>query len=275
VAAEPFNRLFRLRTPIATLSTHARRHTPATPAGFIFHLSRCGSTLAAQLLAAVPHHRVLSEAEPIDTILRADLPDSAKINLLCAWISLVAHPFQGEPPRLFIKFDSWHLLDLPLLRRAFPSVPWLFLYRHPLEILVSHRRSRGSQMVPGLLPPARFGLTHEQAVALPWEAYAVQVLARLCEAALAYQGEGQALSYERLCAAGGTALLEAFHIPYDDELLPQMHTVMGRHAKEPTHPFTADSAAKRAAATATDHALYHNHLAPLIAQIETWERRTT
>ena len=41
------------------------------PSGFIFHMSRCGSTLAARMLAASPRNIVLSEADPIDYVLRA------------------------------------------------------------------------------------------------------------------------------------------------------------------------------------------------------------
>jgi hypothetical protein len=36
------------------------------PDGFVFHMSRCGSTLVAQMLAVVPDHVVVSEAEPLD-----------------------------------------------------------------------------------------------------------------------------------------------------------------------------------------------------------------
>ena len=49
----------------------------------------------------------------------------------------------------FVKFDSWNTLDLALIRRAFPDVPWIFLYRDPVEVIVSHMRQRGSQMIPG------------------------------------------------------------------------------------------------------------------------------
>src|SRR5262249_22714547 len=54
------------RTPFARLFEH---HTPlelssdgAAPSGFIFHMSRCGSTLIAQMLAALPRAVVISEA---------------------------------------------------------------------------------------------------------------------------------------------------------------------------------------------------------------------
>ena len=42
---KPFNRLFKYSTPIDALAGRLRDHPGLPPAGFIFHLSRCGSTL--------------------------------------------------------------------------------------------------------------------------------------------------------------------------------------------------------------------------------------
>lgn len=268
----PFNRLFRLHTS-RTLSATAAHDDGAIPlAGFIFHLSRCGSTLAAQLLARLPRHLVLSEAEPIDTILRAPmLTDGEKIERLRELMRLWGQPRSPETTHLFVKFDSWHLLRLPLIRRAFPTVPWLFLYRDPIEIMVSHRRRRGSQMVPGLLPAESLGLRHAEAVQISFEAYGVHLLARLCEAALVAPDGGRALSYERLCVGGGRLLLESFGLPYAEADIPIMDSVMRRHAKEPLQPFVADGIAKQAEATAQERALCQAQVAPLIAQLEAWQ----
>ena len=40
------------------------------PSGFIFHMSRCGSTVISQMLAALAEHVVVSEAGPIDALAR-------------------------------------------------------------------------------------------------------------------------------------------------------------------------------------------------------------
>ncbi|HET9222191.1 MAG TPA: hypothetical protein VFO07_06795, partial [Roseiflexaceae bacterium] len=62
----PFSRLFFLRTPVDALAQlHAARPGVA-PSGFVFHMSRCGSTLVAQMLATLPQTLVIAEAEPID-----------------------------------------------------------------------------------------------------------------------------------------------------------------------------------------------------------------
>src|SRR5688572_17070871 len=76
---QPFNQLFLQETPMAALLD---RHTEAPglrPTAFIFHGSRCGSTLLAQMAAAMPQTIVISEAPPVDHVLRAPVPDAARV----------------------------------------------------------------------------------------------------------------------------------------------------------------------------------------------------
>src|SRR5262245_14392800 len=68
---QPFHQLFRVQTPIDVLESEGAKR----PTGFIFHMGRCGSTLIAQLLASLESTVVISEAQPIDAVLRADVPD--------------------------------------------------------------------------------------------------------------------------------------------------------------------------------------------------------
>ncbi len=69
----PARLLFRRQTPVAALEAWQDDPSALPPRGFIFHLSRCGSTLAAQLLAALPQNLVISEAPPIDQLLNLQL----------------------------------------------------------------------------------------------------------------------------------------------------------------------------------------------------------
>ncbi|MXR28952.1 sulfotransferase family protein, partial [Pseudomonas sp. PICF6] len=54
---------------------------------------------------------------------------------------------RGMEQRLVIKLDAWNIGELALLRECFPDTPWLFVYRDPLEIAVSHWRRPGMHMV--------------------------------------------------------------------------------------------------------------------------------
>ena len=52
--ARPFNTLFRFRTPLNELARWTAALPKLRPSGLIFHMSRCGSTLVSQMLAASP-----------------------------------------------------------------------------------------------------------------------------------------------------------------------------------------------------------------------------
>lgn len=124
------------------------------PTAFIFHVSRCGSTLLTQTLATLPQCIVMSEPPVLDAFFRLHHQHPGQSGGEHTLRQLVAalgqRRFPGER-YFFVKFDSWHLPWAPFLRRVFPRTPFLFLYRHPGEVLASHRRQRGPQMVPDLL----------------------------------------------------------------------------------------------------------------------------
>ena len=71
----PFNRVFRYRMSLGDLFEQGLQELLPVPNGFIFHMSRCGSTLVSQMLAAHPNHTVISEASPIDEIVRTRRAD--------------------------------------------------------------------------------------------------------------------------------------------------------------------------------------------------------
>lgn len=176
----PFRLLFQHRTDLETLCRAVDDQPGLPPAGFIFHMSRCGSTLLAQTLAAVPAHAVASEPGPLDAVLRAAQDDRA-VRWLRGMVGALGQARYEDQRRFFVKFDAWAVLDLDVLRRAFPGVPWIFLYRDPVEVLVSHARRPGAHVIPGLMKAERFGLDPR----MPRLEYAARALARICEAALA------------------------------------------------------------------------------------------
>ena len=194
---KPFNRLFRYSTPITGLAEWLQIHPGLRPNGFILHMSRCGSTLVAQMLAALDRDLVVSEASPIDAVVRAqqvrpDLDDDQHARWLAWMIGALGQPRCGGERHYFIKLDCWHTLALPLFRRAFPDVPWIFLYRDPVEVLVSQLRMPGMQMVPGMLGAELFGLEQSYDPQKP-EDYRARILTRICEPVLQHYSEAAAL----------------------------------------------------------------------------------
>jgi hypothetical protein len=253
--SKPFNRLFGTSTPIGALAGWLREHPGLPPTGFIFHMSRCGSTLVSQMLAAIPDNVVVSEAGPIDAVVlarrtRPDLGDEQHAAWLRWVIGALGQPRCGEERHFFVKLDSWHALALPLFRRAFPTVPWIFLYRDPVEVLASQLRRRGIQMVPGSIGQDVFGFKASQ-TAQPPETYCAKVLARICDGALREYAPGTALlvNYRQLPAALWTDVLPHFGVPCSDRDRAAMADAAHYDAKNPQLPFINDSAAKQELAT--------------------------
>ncbi|HVS40433.1 MAG TPA: sulfotransferase [Gemmataceae bacterium] len=270
----PFNQLFRRQTPIQTLLDWHARQPGVAPTGFIFHMSRCGSTLVSQMLAALPENIVLSEAGPINQALRAHGRDPRVIDddrraWLTAMIGALAQRRRGDERRLFIKFDSWHILELSLIRQAFPDVPWVFLYRNPVEVLVSQIRHRGAQMVPTMLEPAAAGVDLAAALAMKPEEYCARFLANLCQAALQHHAQsGMLVEYRDLPDAVCTSIAEFFHLPLSAVQIQQMREAARFNAKTPQLFFEDDTVEKNRAATDLIREMTQRWLQPLYDRLE-------
>jgi hypothetical protein len=272
---QPFNVLFRYQTSIDVLDELREARPGVPPTGFIFHMSRCGSTLVAQMLAALPENIVISEAGPIDTVLRANLRDPSatderRIGWLRWLVSALGQARCGTERCLFIKFDSWSVIDLPLIRRAFPEVPSIFLYRDPVEVMASQARERGSQMLPGLLHPSSLGLDAATIRQMSLDEYCARVLAALCEAAARHyrMGGARLVDYRQLPDAVWSAIADHFGVRYTPEEVERMRRVAQFDAKHPSLTFARDSAAKRQLATDEIRALADRWVRPFYDRLE-------
>jgi len=272
---QPFNVLFRHQTPIETLAELQAARPGLAPTGFTFHMSRCGSTLVAQMLAALPQNIVISEAGPIDTVLRANLRDQhATEEQRASWLrGLIGALGQARDTcerHLFVKFDSWSIFDLPLIRRAFPKMPWIFMYRDPVEVMVSQARQRGSQMLPGTLDPGALGLDFATATLMPLDEYCARVLGAICEAATRYYRPGAArlVDYRQLPDAVWSSLAELFGVRYTPEEVESMRGVARFDAKHPGLAFAQDSAARPQIATDEIRALADRWVRPFYDRLE-------
>lgn len=151
----PFNQAMRRETDVQALLDWHARSPGLSPTTLVFHASRCGSTLVAQLLASQARNIVLSEPPPLDNLLRAARQDPAaaawQADALRALCSAYGQRRRGDERQLLIKLDAWNIFDAPLLTALYPDAPRVFLYRDPLEIVVSQLRQAGMHRVPGLL----------------------------------------------------------------------------------------------------------------------------
>lgn len=271
----PFSRLFYHHTPIDTLAHLYAIRPGLPPSGFVFHMSRCGSTLIAQMLAALPQAIVIAEAEPIDAVLRArfqdaSLTDDQRVNWLRWIVGALGQP-RGETKRHYlIKFDSWSVMDLALIQRAFPTVPWIFVYREPIEVLVSHRQQPGNQMVPGALEPGLLDLDAASIGRMSLEEYYARVLERICRAAVRHYrpNAGLLVNYRQLPEFVWSTLLDFFHVSYTGADIERMRYITQFHAKNPALYFADDTATKQGAASDRLRQMAQHWLEPVYNQLE-------
>jgi hypothetical protein len=269
----PFNRIFRYRMTFGDFVEHAAAAQSLRPSGFVFHMSRCGSTLVAQMLAALPQNIVVSEAAPIDAVVQLnrawpELPAAQYGNHLTAMVAAFGRRRRGDERHYVIKLDSWHTLALPLFRRAFPSVPWVFLYRDPTEVLVSQMRQRGAQTVSEIVSPSLYGIDKPDGMGS--EEYCARVLNKICSAVVENDGKGSGLlvNYRELPGAFWTRILPHFGIECSASERDIMSLAARFDAKAPSFEFASDSEAKQREATELIRALAERHLGDIYRQLE-------
>jgi hypothetical protein len=176
---------------------------------------------------------------------------------------------QPQERDLFIKLDAWHILLLPLFRRAFPNVPWIFIYRDPLEVLASLARSRPLQMFPHWIDRALLAPAPDDWSSLSPDAYTAHVLACFLRAAIDHHRDGGLLAeFGELPEAGCTRVAGHFGLSCSGEELAAMRIAARQNVKQAGVRFRPDSAAKRRNASAEIRALAETQLAPLHARLD-------
>lgn len=133
-------------------------------AGLIFHESRVGSTLVANMLGADSANIVYSESPaPNAVALNCHGCTAAQqTRWLRAVVAAMGLTAVSAHRRVFLKLQSANTPQLALWRRAFPDVPWVFLFREPVETMQSYFNQIGhahsfEAMVPKWLQDAHGG----------------------------------------------------------------------------------------------------------------------
>jgi hypothetical protein len=234
--ARPLNRLLRCRTGWDDFLRGPPEGLRQAD-GFVFHMSRCGSTLVARMLAALPECYAINEAAAVDTLLNGSraAPEEWRVAALRALVGAL-----GRRPsrRWYLKLAASSALDLPLFRRAFPDVPWVFLHREPAAVLASQMAARAPELDPAITPPAALGLAPDAATT--GEGYCAMALARICEAALAADG-GLYVDHAELPDAFFTFILPHFGIAAGEGEADALRELPRWHAKHPGRPYRAEA----------------------------------
>jgi hypothetical protein len=207
---------------------------------FIFHVSRCGSTLMSQLFGLDEQALVLSETPLLDAVLQSD--PSHRERLFEAALRLLCRPRGDVAPRVVVKTDAWHLFQAATLRRLYPQARFVLLYRQPAAVLGSHHKMRGTHMVPGLLDAA-FHVPYDPEQ-LTLDQYSAIVLERLYRAMLdvaATDKRSILVSYEEGFPDVFLRTAKWLGLSCDAEHLRQIQKRCGYHAKRPQEAFGTET----------------------------------
>ena len=249
---------------------------PVTPAGFIFHVSACGSTLIANALKS-GNAAVVSEAPAFSILLHPDAErfvsgsgaSWAEIRpaLLHSVVRLFANYRTGEPEPLVIKVPSWNILFWSVVRSCWPDVPCVVVIREPVEVMIANL-SGGGWMEFKKSPELAcrmFGWKNlPRSVEQMSDAeYAARVLRSFYTCAMEMAGERtRILDYRDIDAEEIRSIAAFFglELPAPDDEIEQ---ILGTYSKNPVaRPFQADSQRKQALATGLVRSAAHQWATP-------------
>ena len=258
-----------------TLVNINSKRTARKPTGFIFHISRCGSTLIAQILASLQQFVVFSEPAILEKVLRSTYsPVSVSNEQKHGLLENIIQAFLGYKAveqETFVKFSARAILDYRLITQVFPSVRCIFVYREPVEVLVSLIGNQTDRLPPGL---EKAGLLNDDFQTIsrmrPAE-YWARVVANQCAAAVEMCSCSQPflVNYSQLPEIVWTDLMNFFGVALSAGDMERMQQVCLRNSKQPHKPFSNDTVNKRGAATSEIHELVDHFVLPYYNRLET------
>jgi hypothetical protein len=198
------------------------------PAGMIFHLSRCGSTLVSRLLGTLPGVVVLAEPAPLNALLGLD-PDRVEEAALAKIVRLLVRALgrcrHGDERRLVLKCTSWNIRRRAVLAAAFPETPWIWVQRDPAAVLASLLAEPpgwlGLQDAPARAA-RRFGLDPAAVPTVTRTEFAARALGAMLEAAAANPARRLCIDHAELPAAVWQRVAPHFGLDADPSAIDRM-----------------------------------------------------
>ena len=222
------------------------------PAGMIFHLSRCGSTLVSRLLGTLPGVVVLAEPSPLNALLGLDpdrVDESALVRVVRLLVRALGRRRHGDERRLVLKCTSWNIRRRAILAAAFPETPWVWVQRDPTRVLASLLANPpgwlGLQATPqraarlfGLDPAAVPGMTRVE--------FTARAVGAMLEAAAADPAWRLCIDHADLPAAVWQRVAAHFGLEADPAAIQGMIDESRFYAKDPaSRVFTGDAPERR------------------------------
>jgi hypothetical protein len=107
------------------------------PTGFIFHMSRCGSTMTSNVLKACEECVVFSEPYILADILMPPCRVDSAVTAARLRLVVDLHGQAFPDKKIIVKWLSWLSTKIDIIQASFPHTPSIFLMRDPVEVIVS------------------------------------------------------------------------------------------------------------------------------------------
>ncbi len=223
------------------------------PAGIIFHVARCGSTLVSQLLKQYVGAVIYAEPLPVNEIL---LPPHKwpRAELVAALRSLgAAFARHARKPWVW-KLTSWNTFFCDLVAEAFPKTPWILCLRDPVEVSVSLLQEPAGWIWDGEAPAAPFAKSIDpEGGSRSREEYVAHLYGAFCTAAGRLDpARGVLVDYASLPDAAWDAVAPHFGLAVDAPARARMQAAACMDSKAPIgqpERFAGDGGVKQAAAS--------------------------
>jgi hypothetical protein len=235
------------------------------PAGIIFHLSRCGSTLVSRLLGTLPGVVVLAEPSPLNALLGLDparVDQAAQIQFVRLLVRALGRRRHDDEHQLVLKCTSWNIRHRAILAAAFPGTPWVWVQRDPARVLASLLAEPPGWMRLHNWPQSaaqRFGFDPAAVPAMARVEFAARALGAMLEAASTTDPAGRlCIDHADLPAAVWQRVAPHFGLDADAPAVARMTEESQFYAKDSaTRVFTGDALEQRSVTDAMRAAAEH------------------
>lgn len=233
------------------------------PKGFIFHTSRCGSTLIANVLRAIPNSTVVAEAQPIYTALWLHhAAENAQRThalmrgvVLKSLVTVMGQRRSAADQNYFVKLSHWDVLQIQQIKRIWPGVPWIFAFRDPVEVIVSNLRDSPEWISHDTAPrdaATKLGIDESVIRRMSREEICARMFSQLCNVAADAAGqETLFVNYDRLSEDTLHRIVNFFGIEPSASESKAINEVASVYSKDPQKSrfFEDDSSAKQRVAS--------------------------
>ncbi|HEY1839754.1 MAG TPA: hypothetical protein VGG53_05930 [Mycobacterium sp.] len=217
------------------------------PAGMIFHLSRCGSTLVSRLLGTLPGVVVIAEPSPLNALLGLDpglVDQAALVQVVRLLVRALGRRRHGDEQHLVLKCTSWNVRRQEILAAAFPDTPWVWVQRDPAHVVASVLADPPGWLGRWTVPTQtalRFGIDPAELPTMTRPEFAARALGAMLLSAAAGPGQRLCVDHAELPAAVWERVSAHFGIDIDAAAIEHMTEQSRFYSKDPeSQPFSGD-----------------------------------